>query len=58
VLSDHGLPGWDYVLVGRPGATVSRDFASMIADLERALARLHGQAAQSPRPEPSKSPAR
>lgn len=42
VLPQRGRPGWDYVLVGRPGATVSRDFAAMIADLERALARLHG----------------
>lgn len=41
VLPARGRPGWDYVLVGRPGATISRDFATMIADLERALARLH-----------------
>lgn len=35
-------PGWDYVLVGRPGATVSRPFALLAEDLARALARLHG----------------
>lgn len=41
-----GLPGsaragWDYVLVGRPGATVTRDFAAMCADLATALRRVH-----------------
>jgi ribonuclease P protein component len=35
-------PGWDYVLVGRPGATLERDFAEMRADLVRALAKVHG----------------
>ncbi len=34
-------PGWDYVLVARPEATVSRDFAALTADLARALAKLH-----------------
>jgi ribonuclease P protein component len=34
-------PGWDYVLVGRPGATVHRPFTAMQADLAQALARLH-----------------
>ena len=40
----HGRPGWDYVLVGRPEATASRDFAAMTADLVRALAKIHGNA--------------
>lgn len=35
-------PGWDYVLVGRPGATVSRDFAALRSDLAAALAKVHG----------------
>lgn len=35
-------PGWDYVLVGRPEATVSRDFAALRSDLAAALARVHG----------------
>ncbi|MFV0385866.1 ribonuclease P protein component [Paracoccus sp. (in: a-proteobacteria)] len=35
-------PGWDYVLVGRPGATVSRDFAALCDDLSRALRKVHG----------------
>ncbi len=34
--------GWDYVLVGRPGATVERGFADLRADLRAALARVHG----------------
>ncbi len=42
VLAHHGLAGWDYVLVGRPDATVSRDFYAMHADLEHALHKLHG----------------
>lgn len=42
VLPRRARPGWDYVLVGRPGATVSRDHAAMVADLEGALDRVHG----------------
>ncbi len=41
LLPDHGRDGWDYVLVGRPEATVSRPFAQMLAELESALARIH-----------------
>ncbi len=37
-------PGWDYVLVGRPGVTAERDFALMLDDLRLAAARLHGGA--------------
>lgn len=40
-LPSHGRAGWDYVLVGRPEETASRDFAQMQADLKRALSRLH-----------------
>ena len=36
-----GRPGWDYVLVGRPEATVARPFALLLTDLEGALARVH-----------------
>ena len=36
-------PGWDYVLVGRPGATVERLFADLRADLAAALTRVHGK---------------
>ena len=34
-------PGWDYVLVGRPEATVSRDFADLCRDLANALRKIH-----------------
>lgn len=37
----QGRPGWDYVLVSRPGATVSRPFAEMLGDLETALRMVH-----------------
>ena len=36
-----GLPGWDYVLVGRPGATVDRTFSDLLADMTNALGRVH-----------------
>jgi ribonuclease P protein component len=41
VLPGMARPGWDYVLVGRPGATVARDFAALEGDLRGALARVH-----------------
>ncbi len=41
ILLAQGRPGWDYVLVARPGATVTRGFADLRADLAGALARLH-----------------
>ncbi len=41
VLSSGGRPGWDYVLVGRPEATVAMPFAVMLADLARAFDRVH-----------------
>jgi ribonuclease P protein component len=34
-------PGWDYVLVGRPGATAEREFSLLLQDLERALHSVH-----------------
>ena len=42
VLPGLALPGWDYVLVGRPGATVERDFADLRCDLMQALTKVHG----------------
>lgn len=36
-----GRPGWDYVLIGKAGATVERPFADLVADVEEALARIH-----------------
>ena len=47
VLPLAGQPGWDYVLVGRPGATADRLFADLLADLARALSQIH--AAPAPR---------
>ncbi|WP_374425478.1 ribonuclease P protein component [Paracoccus sp. (in: a-proteobacteria)] len=43
VMPDLARPGWDYVLVGRPGVTVERGFADLRADLAAALARVHGK---------------
>jgi ribonuclease P protein component len=43
VLPCAARPGWDYVLVGRPGATIERDFAALRADLARALTQIHGE---------------
>ena len=40
-LPGAGHSGWDYVLIGRRGATESRDFQALRADLEAALARVH-----------------
>ncbi len=34
-------PGWDYVLVARPQATVSRPFTDMLSDLTSALTSVH-----------------
>jgi len=45
VLPVRGMAGWDYVLIGRRGATATRDFAAMQADLAHALDRLHGTGA-------------
>lgn len=41
VLPGRARAGWDYVLVGRPGATVSRDFAAMRDELASALRKVH-----------------
>ena len=43
VLATAGRPGWDYVLVGRPGATVDRPFAALLDDLARALSQIHAR---------------
>ena len=41
VLPKLGVAGWDYVLVARPGVTVSREFAGMLSDLQAALLTIH-----------------
>jgi len=42
LLPTRGRPGWDYVLVGRPEATVTRPFADLLSDFDAALDRVHG----------------
>lgn len=41
VLAPRAQPGWDYVLVARPDATVSRLYADLCTDLEQALTSVH-----------------
>jgi len=41
VLPAHGRDGWDYVLIGREGATADRRFEDLKQDLISALKKLH-----------------
>ena len=41
ILSGQGVEGWDYVLVGRPDATVAQPFGRLVGDLRTALGRVH-----------------
>jgi ribonuclease P protein component len=41
VLPEGARPGWDYVLIGRAGATGSLPFETLKSDLRRALTHLH-----------------
>ncbi|MDO9527171.1 MAG: ribonuclease P protein component [Gemmobacter sp.] len=41
VLPELARPGWDYVLVGRPGATIDRIFTDLLSDMRSALGRVH-----------------
>ena len=41
VLPAHGRDGWDYVLIGREGATADRLFQDLKQDLISALRKLH-----------------
>ena len=43
VMPGLARPGWDYVLVGRPGETVSREFSDLKSDLTGALRRVHDE---------------
>ena len=45
VLPALAQPGWDYVVIGKPGVTIDRDFVALKADLSTALRQVH-----SPRP--------
>jgi ribonuclease P protein component len=41
VLPRLARPGWDYVLVARPGVTTTRPYALLLSDLAAALRSLH-----------------
>ena len=41
VLKHLARPGWDYVLVARPQATIARPFAGLLADLHSAVHSVH-----------------
>lgn len=41
VLPNRALPGWDYVVIGRPGVTITRSFDALKRDLAYALRKLH-----------------
>ncbi|WP_149587737.1 ribonuclease P protein component [Tabrizicola flagellatus] len=41
VLAPEARPGWDYVLVARPEATVTRSYADLCSDLRQALTAVH-----------------
>ncbi|RDC70930.1 ribonuclease P protein component [Rhodovulum sp. 12E13] len=52
VLPEAGRAGWDYVLIGRPGATAERPYPLLLDDLRGALARIHAPARRESNPEP------
>lgn len=41
VLAPAARPGWDYVLVARPAATIARPWAALMADLSFAVTQVH-----------------
>lgn len=41
ILAAAARPGWDYVLVAKPNATVSRDYALLQEDLRGAISMVH-----------------
>jgi ribonuclease P protein component len=43
VLPGLGVPGWDYVLIGRPLATAARPFPLLCDDLASALTAAHAR---------------
>lgn len=42
VLPELGRDGWDYVLVGRKDITATLPFETLVADLRRAIKKVHG----------------
>ena len=47
VLPEVARPGWDYVLIGRAGATAERAFDALGDDLRRAVAKAHDGRAET-----------
>jgi len=43
IISNQGREGWDYVLIGRPRATVARPFVALVEDLATALGKVHAR---------------
>ncbi|NNL18730.1 MAG: ribonuclease P protein component [Boseongicola sp.] len=43
VLTEHGKPGHDYVLIGRRETTATRPFDQLCTDLETALIEVHAK---------------
>ncbi|MEL7026425.1 MAG: ribonuclease P protein component [Pseudomonadota bacterium] len=41
VLAPDAKTGWDYIMIGRRGSTTERSYQLLIADLRRAVAKLH-----------------
>lgn len=41
VLASAARPGWDYVLVARPEATIARPYAQLLSDLATAITSVH-----------------
>lgn len=41
VLSERGIAGWDYVLIGKAGITAQRPYVDMVNDLRYALKKVH-----------------
>ena len=41
VLASGARPGWDYVLIGRPGVTATHPFDQLCDDLRSALESVH-----------------
>lgn len=44
VMPAMGHAGWDYVLIGRAGATADRTYSDLVNDLTHALTVIHGPA--------------
>ncbi|MEM6482686.1 MAG: ribonuclease P protein component, partial [Pseudomonadota bacterium] len=50
IISVHGKPGWDYVLIGRASGTVSLPFSALLHDLSRAVESSHRHGARKTPP--------